>query len=71
VFEHQPALRDRLAKAGKDPARFEITLYMCPQDRGIVERCRDAGIHRVVFLLQPEPRAQALRALDACLPLTR
>ena len=37
VFEHLPALRERLAKAGKDPARFEITLYMCPQDRALVE----------------------------------
>jgi len=71
VFEHLPALRDRLAKAGKDPERFEITLYMCPQDRAVVERCRDAGIHRVVFLLQPEPRDAALRALDVCVPLAR
>jgi len=69
VFEHLPALRERLATAGKDPARFEITLYMCPQDRAMVERCRQAGIHRVVFLLQPEPRDAALRALDACVPL--
>jgi probable F420-dependent oxidoreductase len=71
VFEHLPALRERLAKAGKDPASFEITLYMCPQDRAVVERCRQAGIHRVVFLLQPEPRDAALRALDACVPLAR
>src|SRR5262245_6757555 len=69
VFEHLPALRERLALAGKDPERFPITLYMCPQDGALVERCREAGIHRAVFLLQPEPRDAALRALDACVRL--
>ena len=69
LFEHLPALRARLERAGRDPRSFEITLYMCPQDRALVERCREAGLHRVVFLIQPEPRDAALRALDACVGL--
>jgi hypothetical protein len=52
--------------------KFGLSMFPTdPQDRGLLERCRDAGLHRVVFLIQPEPRGAALRALDARVPLTR
>ena len=44
-----PTLRRELEAAGRDPARFDVTIYFCPPDPGLVARCRDAGITRVLF----------------------
>lgn len=53
-----PALRESLAEAGRADDPFEVTIYFCPPDADAVERCRAAGIDRVLF---PLPSADAGR----------
>jgi probable F420-dependent oxidoreductase len=62
---HLPTLHERARAAGRDPKSIEVTLYMCPAEEDTVTRMAEEGVHRVVFMLEPEPRDQALRALDA------
>jgi probable F420-dependent oxidoreductase len=60
-----PELHKALEEAGRDPARFEVTIYFCPPSDEMVDRCRKAGIHRVLF---PAPSADAAtveKLLDA------
>lgn len=59
-----PKLREALAAAGRDPARFEVTIYFCPPDPAVVERCRTAGITRVLFPAPSKPEAELLPVLD-------
>lgn len=60
-----PTLREELAKAGRDAAAFETTLYLCPPDPALLERAAEAGIDRVLFPLGSDPRGAALATLDA------
>jgi probable F420-dependent oxidoreductase len=64
VIDHLPALRKRVEASGRDPDAFEVSVYICPPERDVVTRFRDAGIHRVIFLLDPLDRDAALRQLD-------
>ena len=59
-----PALRRRVEEAGRDPDAFPISLYMCPIDAGVVGRCAEAGVERVIFLLPADDPDAARRALD-------
>lgn len=59
-----PRLREALAEAGRDPARFEVSIYFCPPDPAVVSRCRDAGITRVLFPAPSLADADVLKALD-------
>jgi alkanesulfonate monooxygenase SsuD/methylene tetrahydromethanopterin reductase-like flavin-dependent oxidoreductase (luciferase family) len=71
VYDSIPVLRERLQKAGRDADSVEVSVYMCPQDEGVVERCREHGVARVIFLLQPEPREKALPEVDRLAELAR
>jgi probable F420-dependent oxidoreductase len=64
VFSHLADLHRRLEKAGRDPDGFEVSGYMCPADEALVVRAREAGLTRVIFLLQPEPAAKVLPEID-------
>jgi probable F420-dependent oxidoreductase len=62
--EHLPAFRRAALDAGRDPDALEVTVYACPPDADLVQRYRDAGIHRVVFGLPPADRETVLGGLD-------
>jgi hypothetical protein len=64
VFDHLSTLRDRLKAAGRDPASVEVSVYMCPPKDEVVTRCRDEGIDRVIFLLDPKGREEVLEQVD-------
>ncbi len=63
TLDHIATLRDRLEAAGRDPDSVEVSIYLCPQREETLERCRAAGAHRVIFLLDPAPREEALGEL--------
>jgi len=62
-----PRLHESLEQAGRDPKRFEITIYFCPPDPAVLERCRAAGVTRVLFGAPSKQRDELLPALDAWL----
>jgi probable F420-dependent oxidoreductase len=60
-----PQLRAQLEAAGRDAAGFEVTIYFCPPDAAVVERCREGGVTRVLFPAPSLPEAELLPVLDA------
>jgi probable F420-dependent oxidoreductase len=64
VIDHLPTLRQALTDAGRDPDAVEVSVYICPPVKDTVVRFRDAGIDRVIFLLDPSPRDEALAQVD-------
>ena len=71
VATHMPAVREAVRAAGRDPARFEVSVYGCPPDQARVERCREVGVSRVVFFMLPVAREQALAMLDTYAAIAR
>jgi probable F420-dependent oxidoreductase len=69
IIGHLPALRQKLADAGRDPDSVAVSVYLCPPQKDVVSRFRDAGIDRVIFLLEPLAGAAALAQLDECAEL--
>jgi probable F420-dependent oxidoreductase len=63
-LSYLPALHQLAVQAGRNPDAIEITVHMCPPEEDTVRRLADGGVHRIVFLIEPEPREAALRALD-------
>jgi probable F420-dependent oxidoreductase len=59
-----PELRRRVEAAGRDPAAFEVSVYMCPGDPAVVARCAEAGVDRVIFKLDSVAPADVLSQLD-------
>ena len=59
-----PHLREQLAAAGRDAARFEVSIYFCPPDAAVVSRCREAGISRVLFPAPSRPEGDLRAVLD-------
>jgi probable F420-dependent oxidoreductase len=64
IIDHLPALRQQLADAGRAADSVEVSVYLCPPEKDTVSRFRDAGIDRVIFLLEPMAEAAALSQLD-------
>jgi probable F420-dependent oxidoreductase len=64
VAKHMTAFRRAAEEAGRDPSAMEVSLYACPPDPELVDRCEKAGVSRVVFRLPSEGRGGALRFLD-------
>jgi probable F420-dependent oxidoreductase len=64
VASHMTAFRRAAEDAGRDPGSLEVTLYACPPDRSLVDRCAEAGVARVVFRLPNEGDDGVLRFLD-------
>ena len=60
-----PQLREQLEEAGRDAARFEVTIYFCPPDPAVVERCNEGGVTRVLFPAPSLPEAELIPVLDA------
>jgi probable F420-dependent oxidoreductase len=38
-----PRLHEELEAAGREPSSFEVSIYFCPPDPQVVERCREAA----------------------------
>lgn len=63
--QHIRALRAAVAENGGDPSRFEVSVYYCPHDDATLHQMAGAGVDRVIFVLDANPRDQALAELDA------
>jgi probable F420-dependent oxidoreductase len=59
-----PEFRELAAKAGRDPASLEVSVYYCAPDPKLLERMRDAGIARAVFGVPSEGDEKVLPLLD-------
>jgi len=59
-----PEFRELAAKAGRDPASLEVSVYYCAPDPDLLARMRDAGIARAVFGVPSEPAEKLLPLLD-------
>ncbi|MFQ5513332.1 MAG: LLM class F420-dependent oxidoreductase [Myxococcota bacterium] len=59
-----PRLRELAEQHGRDVERLEVSIYFCPPDPDTVERCREAGITRVLFPLGAMGRDATLAQLD-------
>jgi probable F420-dependent oxidoreductase len=68
-IEWLPRLREELAKAGRNASPFEVSIYFSPAEPAYVDRCREAGITRVLFSAPSADRDTTLAALDSCVPL--
>jgi probable F420-dependent oxidoreductase len=71
IVERLPELRRMLADAGRDPARFEVSIFGMGPIPDAVAKMRDAGIARVVLGLPPEPAEKVLPILDRYAELAR
>jgi hypothetical protein len=57
-------LKDACAKAGRDFAQMQITVFRAPLDGDALRRYRDAGITRVLLDAPDSGRDEVLRLLD-------
>ena len=64
LFDHLEPLRAKLRAAGRDPESVEVSAYWCPPDEDLVKRCRDEGVDRVILMVDPMGRDEALATLD-------
>jgi len=70
-LEWLPRLREGLAAAGRDAASFDVSIYYCPPETEYLDRCRKAGVTRVLFAAPSADRDTALATLDSYLPLLK
>src|SRR5438105_6152115 len=66
-----PEFRRLAVEAGRDPATLPITIFGVREDRGLIDRYREAGVARVVFNLPPAKADEGLPVLDRCAALVR
>jgi probable F420-dependent oxidoreductase len=64
-IEWLPRLHEELAKAGRDPRSFEVSIYFCPAEAAYVDRCRERGITRALFAAPSADRDATLAVLDS------
>jgi probable F420-dependent oxidoreductase len=65
ALEHVPRFRELARAAGRASRAMEVSvLVMCAPDEGLVRRIADAGVDRVVLLMEPAGRDKALEILD-------
>ena len=65
VFAHIPKLRRQLEVAGRKADSVEISAYWFPRDEATIEKAKNAGVHRVIFMVDPLGPDEALADLDA------
>jgi alkanesulfonate monooxygenase SsuD/methylene tetrahydromethanopterin reductase-like flavin-dependent oxidoreductase (luciferase family) len=63
--EKIPALRERLARAGRDPESVPVSVFFAPPKPEALEAVAKAGVSRAIFGLPSEPRDTVLPRLDA------
>ncbi len=64
IFSQIPELHRRLEAAGRDPHSVEISAYWMPPEQALIERSRETGVDRVIFMVDPVPESEALAKLD-------
>jgi probable F420-dependent oxidoreductase len=64
ILAKLPELRRMAADAGRDPAKFEVSIFGMGPNPADVQKARDAGVTRAVFGLPPEPADKVLPILD-------
>ena len=62
--EKIPALRERLANAGRDPKTVEVGIFFAPPKKEGLDALRAAGVSRAIFGVPSEPRDAVLPRLD-------
>jgi alkanesulfonate monooxygenase SsuD/methylene tetrahydromethanopterin reductase-like flavin-dependent oxidoreductase (luciferase family) len=60
-----PALRERLARAGRDPRSVPVSVFFAPPKKPELEALAAAGVTRAIFGLPSEPREAVLPRLDS------
>ena len=69
--ERIPALREHLARAGRDPASVPVSIFFAPPRRNDLEALAAAGVTRAIFGLPSESRETVLPRLDTYAALIR
>ena len=65
IFSQIPELHRRLEAAGRAPSSVEISVYWAPADEAFVARCKETGVDRVIFMVDPVAEGEALSQADA------
>ncbi len=71
ILERIPEVRERVRAAGRDPDKFEISIFAAPPQPELLARARDAGVTRCVFGLPPAKAEEVLPLLDSYAELMR
>jgi alkanesulfonate monooxygenase SsuD/methylene tetrahydromethanopterin reductase-like flavin-dependent oxidoreductase (luciferase family) len=64
VLAGMKELKDRAAKAGRDPKTITVSAFATPADRAVLDQFAAAGVTRSILLLPPEGREKVLPLLD-------
>jgi probable F420-dependent oxidoreductase len=64
ILAKLPELRRMAADAGRDPEKFEVSIFGMGPNAADVGKARDAGVTRAVFGLPPESAEKTLPLLD-------
>jgi probable F420-dependent oxidoreductase len=64
ILDRLPELRRMAADAGRDPEKFEVSIFGLGPNPTDAAKARDAGVTRGVFGLPPEPADKVLPLLD-------
>ena len=57
-------LRAVADERGRDMSSIEVSLFGAPSDTALLDKCREAGVHRVLVGLPPKGRDEILSLLD-------
>ncbi|HEU4430022.1 MAG TPA: LLM class F420-dependent oxidoreductase [Myxococcota bacterium] len=71
IVERIPEVRERVRAAGRDPEKFEISIFAAPPQADLLARARDAAVTRCVFGLPPAKQEDVLPLLDRYAELAR
>jgi probable F420-dependent oxidoreductase len=71
ILERIPEVRARVRAAGREPEKFEISIFAAPPQADVLARARDAGVTRCVFGLPPAQAEHVLPLLDRYAELMR
>lgn len=71
ILERLPEVRERVRAAGRDPDRFEISIFAAPPKAEVLAQARDAGVARCILALPPAPAAKVEPLLDRYAELAR
>ena len=66
-----PEVRERVRAAGRDPDKFEISIFAAPPQPELLARAQGAGVTRCVFGLPPAKAEEVLPLLDRYAELMR
>jgi probable F420-dependent oxidoreductase len=63
--ERIPALRERLARAGRDPRSVPVSIFFAPPRKAELDALAAAGVERAIFGLPSDSRDKVLPRLDS------